>query len=515
MIGRIRLLLLLLMFVITFKDITKTIALKSNGTVIACGDNSEKRINIREWRNVIDLSMGTHHTVGLLSDKTIITCGEDGQQRCSGTKGWTDIVSIECGAWHTLGIRADGTVLACGNNKFGSCNTESWKLFKNIETIEEERIKAKKRFDLMIKLRDKADKIFEGLPHLLVSESGKVTVISKDEEYRDCESWNNIVAVTEELYCTSGLCKDGTVLSAGSKSDGKCNTEYWTDIVDVTRKGGSYVVGLKADGTVEACGYNLFGQCNVQNWRDISAIKCFHNRTYGIKRNGMIVSCGDNEFGACNVQDWNNVVSVLGTPTATFGLCIDGTVLACGDSSLCQKVSKWSHIIQLSCGLDWVVGLCDDGTVVLATESRVIELEGWENIVSVAAGHGFVLGLCDNGKVLSYGNSSYGATNVAELKNIVAISANGYSAYALDCDGTVYISQTDGWKKIHIFNDLCFLADDTERVAVSDSERKAIEERMNQKRLSRQKSGVCIHCGGEFKGLLSKKCVNCGKAKDY
>lgn len=28
-------------------------------------------------------------------------------------------------------------------------------------------------------------------------------------------------------------------------------------------------------------------------------------------------------------------------------------------------------------------------------------------------------------------------------------------------------------------------------------------------------AGLCQHCGGELKGLFSKKCVSCGKPKDY
>ena len=31
----------------------------------------------------------------------------------------------------------------------------------------------------------------------------------------------------------------------------------------------------------------------------------------------------------------------------------------------------------------------------------------------------------------------------------------------------------------------------------------------------RRAAGLCQHCGGSFKGLFTKKCINCGKAKDY
>jgi hypothetical protein len=41
--------------------------------------------------------------------------------------------------------------------------------------------------------------------------------------------------------------------------------------------------------------------------------------------------------------------------------------------------------------------------------------------------------------------------------------------------------------------------------------RKKIENRMEQRR----NKGNCQHCGGQFKGLLTKKCVECDTKKDY
>ena len=51
----------------------------------------------------------------------------------------------------------------------------------------------------------------------------------------------------------------------------------------------------------------------------------------------------------------------------------------------------------------------------------------------------------------------------------------------------------------------------------------AEEKRQEEIRLKEQKerqtkyrqAGLCQHCGGEIKGLFVKKCVTCGKKKDY
>lgn len=40
--------------------------------------------------------------------------------------GWTDIVEITCGDDHTVGLRYDGTVAAVGSNTKGQCNVSDW-----------------------------------------------------------------------------------------------------------------------------------------------------------------------------------------------------------------------------------------------------------------------------------------------------------------------------------------------------------------------------------------------------
>ena len=50
-----------------------------------------------------------------------------------------------------------------------------------------------------------------------------------------------------------------------------------------------------------------------------------------------------------------------------------------------------------------------------------------------------------------------------------------------------------------------------------EEERIAHEKREQAQRIAMQRrnAGRCQYCGGEFKGLFAKKCVNCGRPKDY
>ena len=50
-----------------------------------------------------------------------------------------------------------------------------------------------------------------------------------------------------------------------------------------------------------------------------------------------------------------------------------------------------------------------------------------------------------------------------------------------------------------------------ERVAEEQKKAEAYAKQQAQWR----SAGLCQHCGGQLKGLFGKKCVSCGKPKDY
>ena len=65
---------------IIFTESRHTVGLKSNGTVVAVGDNYHGRCNVSEWRDIVAVSAGYSYTVGLKSDGTVVAVGnnEDG-----------------------------------------------------------------------------------------------------------------------------------------------------------------------------------------------------------------------------------------------------------------------------------------------------------------------------------------------------------------------------------------------------------------------------------------------------
>ena len=276
-----------------------TVGLKADGTVVATeytgtpviedyyGHISYKNFyygwcDVYSWKDIVAVSAGKMHTVGLKSDGTVVATKYTGDQNnyygWSDVSGWKDIVSVSAGSFHTVGLKADGTVVAVGETQYGRCNVDDWK---------------------------------------------------------------DIVAVSAGGSHTVGLKADGTVVAVGDNDEGQCDVRGWTDIVAVSA-GGIHTVGLKADGTVVAVGDNEYGQCDVQGWKDIVAVSAGAYNTVGLKADGTVVAVGDNDKYQCNVKSWTDIVAVSAGWYHTVGLKADGTVVAVGDNEYGQRdVSDW------------------------------------------------------------------------------------------------------------------------------------------------------------------------------
>ena len=113
-------------------------------------------------------------TVGLKSDGTVVACGNNYYGQCN-VSGWTDVVEIAADSWYTVGLKSDGTVVACGDNENGQCDVSGWKLFDNFDDVvnravaEEEKRKAaaeKRRLDRIAALEAEKQRIETELPHI-------------------------------------------------------------------------------------------------------------------------------------------------------------------------------------------------------------------------------------------------------------------------------------------------------------------------------------------------------------
>jgi alpha-tubulin suppressor-like RCC1 family protein len=180
-----------------------TVGLKSDGTVVAVGNNGDGQCAVNSWVGITQVAAGAIDTVGLKSDGTVVAKGYDVYGQCSGVSSWTGIIQVAAGNSFTVGLKSDGTVVAVGNNGSGQ---------------------------------------------------------------RNVGSWTGITQVAAGDNFTIGLKSDGTVVAVGNNGNGQCSgVSSWTGINQVAA-GYYFTVGLKSDGTVVAVGDNLSGQCDVNSW---------------------------------------------------------------------------------------------------------------------------------------------------------------------------------------------------------------------------------------------------------
>ena len=98
-------------------------ALRSDGTVVASGNNDYGQCDVSGWTDIVAVSAGLEFTVGLKSDGTVVFCGND-KEGTLDFSSWSDIVEIDAGYYHCVGRRSDGKVVAAGQNYQGQLNTD-------------------------------------------------------------------------------------------------------------------------------------------------------------------------------------------------------------------------------------------------------------------------------------------------------------------------------------------------------------------------------------------------------
>ena len=104
-----------------------TVLLRSDGSVVAFGDNRDGRCNIPpldEGMTYVQVSAGFAHTVLVRSDGSAVAIGDNRHGKCTVPpldKRMT-YTQISAGCGHTVLVRSDGSVVAFGDNRDGRCN---------------------------------------------------------------------------------------------------------------------------------------------------------------------------------------------------------------------------------------------------------------------------------------------------------------------------------------------------------------------------------------------------------
>lgn len=293
-----------------------TYGLRSDGTVIAVGNNEYGQCNVADWRDIVAIFASEGGVVaGLRSNGTVVATGAGLFGECN-VSDWQGITAISIGTRHIVGLRIDGTVVAAGDTEDGDqCKVSDW---RNIVSVAA------------------GDYYTAGL-----HSNGTVVVASDIDTLNQASAWTDIVAIIGTDSRLFGLKLNGNVVTVGDNDLVQKFVSEWQNIKDIAAND-SHAVGLAADGMVRPAGENTMNECDVFDWWDIIDVGVGLSHTVGLRSNGTVVATGENGNGRCDVSGWRDIIAVSAGFSYTVGLRADGTVVAtgCNESGQCD-VSGW------------------------------------------------------------------------------------------------------------------------------------------------------------------------------
>ena len=278
-------------------------AVSENGNVYLSNQDKYKRVIPEKWADIIKLSIGCFHGLGLDKNGCVFSSG-DNQYGQLNVSEWRDIIDIAAGGWHSVGLKPNGSVVAVGYNEYGQCNVSNW---NNIIKIAAGR-------NHTVGLRSDGTVIATGL---------------KRDSRCNTSGWNNVVDIIAFNVTTVGLTSDGGILC----DDQRYDVSSWSDIIDVAL-GYQTIVGLKADGTVlysDQNGSNTVNKPETKEWNNIAAVSILNNHIVGLKTDGTVVACGLNKDKQCETSDWRNIVAVVAIDYGTVGVNKNGNLTLIGN----------------------------------------------------------------------------------------------------------------------------------------------------------------------------------------
>lgn len=216
------------------------VGLRADGTVVSTGSNEDGKSNVSGWTNIVAVSAGAHNTVGLKADGTVVVAGADGFDQCQ-VEDWTDIVQVVSGDSTTFGLKADGTVLIAGQS-IGYAGIGKWASF-DVSTWTDIVSIAANSYQL-VGLKPDGSIVWTGLPY-----EDRVDY-SQGKNYDD---WQGIAAIDGSGTAMLGLRADGTVVAAYISMNNETRkklTEFQDIAVIAVGSDSSEFLAMKADGTL-------------------------------------------------------------------------------------------------------------------------------------------------------------------------------------------------------------------------------------------------------------------------
>jgi alpha-tubulin suppressor-like RCC1 family protein/pimeloyl-ACP methyl ester carboxylesterase len=394
------------------------LALKSDGTVVAWGDNYSGQSTVPAGLSgVTAIAGGYYHSVALKSDGTVVAWGGNDSGQSTAPAGLSGVTAIAAGGFHSLALKSDGTVVAWGDNDSGQSTVPAG--LSGVTAI------AGGYYHSLALKSDGTVVAWGGLTTVPVGLSG-------------------VTAIAAVYDRSLALKSDGTVVAWGIDWYGYGLTTVPVGLSGVTAIEGGYYhnLALKTDGTVVAWGDNGGGQTTVPVGLSAVIAIAAGVHSLALKSDGTVVAWGSNDGGQSTVPvGLSGVIAIAAGAGHSLALKSDGTVVAWGDNHGGQITVPvgLSGVIAIAAGDSHSLALKSDGTVVAwggndSGQSTVPV--GLSGVIAIAAGGFHSLALKSDGTVVAWGGNDSGQSTVpVGLSGVTAIAAATHHSLAITTNG--------------------------------------------------------------------------------
>ena len=242
-----------------------TVGLQSDGTVVACGNNSFGQCDVGALHDVKAVAAGAYHTVALHSDGTVSAIGRDSEGQCA-TAEWRNVTAIATSDYATFGLTVDGTLLCTGFYDY--TEPESWSGLTAV---------AGGSYNLAARREDgsvwsypalKGLDALRGAEAIDVNTGYAVAVLgdgSVASTNFDLSAWHDILAVSASSTAILALDAQGRVQAHFFRESDRVDFSSVTDAVAIAA-GGTHFAVVLSDGSVRVFGLTANGAGGTADW---------------------------------------------------------------------------------------------------------------------------------------------------------------------------------------------------------------------------------------------------------
>ncbi len=415
-----------------------TLALRSNGTVLAWGNNSDLQCEPPpEATGITAIDVGSGFSIALKDDGTVIAWGVNNYGQCDVPEGLSDVVAISAGRHYSLALKSNGTVVGWPSDMGMPPD------LSNVVAID----------------AAASGYIEGGYVNLALKADGSVVYWGTRS---DMEVPTELASgQMDVVQVAAGATRCAAVLADGSVIGWPEPIVPEGDIVELAMDSHSYIIGRCREGSVEVIDGDATG---MPTGTDIVQVHASSTWAIAVHADGSITYIGDTSYHDVDSFTFEKAIaSIEGHEDHILYLLEDGSLKASQTNRLAPDIpDDLPPLVAVKAGRGlenvtfgsvdyWCLGLTSEGTVVAWGENKFGQCNvppGLEDVVAIDAGDcgghyyggGHSLALRKDGTVVAWGFNHHGQASVPSgLNDAVAVAAGSLHSVALKADGTVAV----------------------------------------------------------------------------